>query len=163
MSKFPDDPNCYDCGCDSKPACPGYQEDGRPEWDNAWMKVTHNVAERSYDPRHKVGTIIVTEDNTQLLSLGYNGNYKGGPNRVESDQPGESGFIHAEQNALIKLDFNNPKVKKMYITLSPCSHCAKMIVNSNIDEVIYDQEYRDARGLDILREAGVKVRQYSAS
>ena len=127
------------------------------------MKVAHNVSERSYDPRHKVGAIIVTEDNTQLLSLGYNGNYKGGPNKAESEQPGESGFIHAEQNALIKLDYNNPKVKKMYITLSPCAHCAKMIVNSNIEEVIYDQEYRDSRGLDILREAGVKVRQYSAS
>ena len=127
------------------------------------MKVAHNVSERSYDPKYKVGAIIVTEDNTQLLSLGYNGNYKGGPNKAESEQPGESGFIHAEQNALIKLDFNNPKVKKMYVTLSPCSHCAKMIVNSNISEVIYDKEYRDLRGLDILREAGVKVSQYSDS
>jgi len=163
MSRFPDDPSCYDCGCDTKPACPGYQPDGRPEWNNVWMRVAHTVAERSYDPRYKVGTIIVSEDNTQLLSLGYNGNYKGGPNRVESEEPGESGFIHAEQNALIKLDYNNPKVKKMYITLSPCSHCAKMIVNANIDEVIYDEEYRDSRGLDILREAGVKVNQYSVS
>jgi len=61
------------------------------------------------------------------------------------------------------LDYNNPKVKKMYITLSPCSHCAKMIVNSNINEVIYDEEYRVSRGLDILREAGIKVSQYSVS
>ena len=163
MTRFPGDPSCYDCGCDSKPACPGYQEDGRPEWDNVWMKVAHNMSERSYDTKYKVGAIIVTEDNTQLLSLGYNGNYKGGPNKVESDQPGESGFIHAEQNALIKLDFNNPKAKKMYITLSPCSHCAKMIVNSNIIEVIYDVAYRDPRGIDILRDAGVEVRQYSVS
>ena len=133
----------------------------RPEWDEVWMRVAHTIAERSVDPRHQVGTIIVTEDNTQLLSLGYNGNYKGGPNKVESEVPGQSGLIHAEQNALIKLDYNNPKKKKMYVTLSPCSHCAKMIVNANINEVIYDQKYRDDSGLNIMRLAGITVRRFS--
>jgi len=133
----------------------------RPEWDEVWMRVAHTIAERSVDPRHQVGTIIVTEDNTQLLSLGYNGNYKGGPNKVESEEPGQSGLIHAEQNALIKLDYNNPKKKKMYVTLSPCSHCAKMIVNSNINEVIYDQKYRDDSGLNIMSSAGITVRRFS--
>jgi len=133
----------------------------RPEWDEVWMRVAHTIAERSVDPRHQVGTIIVTEDNTQLLSLGYNGNYKGGPNKVESEVPGQSGLIHAEQNALIKLDYNNPKKKKMYVTLSPCSHCAKMIVNANINEVIYDQKYRDDAGLNIMRSAGITVRRFS--
>ena len=97
----------------------------RPSWDSVWMNVTHTIAERSVDPRYQVGAIIVTDDNTQLLALGYNGNYKGGPNQVESVEPGHSGLIHAEQNALIKLDYNNPKRKKMYVTLSPCSHCAR--------------------------------------
>ena len=133
----------------------------RPDWDDVWMRVAHTIAERSVDPRHPVGTIIVTEDNTQLLSLGYNGNYKGGPNKVESEVPGQSGLIHAEQNALIKLDYNNPKKKKMYVTLSPCSHCAKMIVNANIDEVIYDQKYRDDSGLNIMSSAGITVRRFS--
>ena len=133
----------------------------RPEWDEVWMRVAHTIAERSVDPRHQVGTIIVTEDNTQLLSLGYNGNYKGGPNKVESEVPGQSGLIHAEQNSLIKLDYNNPKKKKMYVTLSPCSHCAKMIVNANINEVIYDQKYRDDSGLNIMRLAGITVRRFS--
>ena len=133
----------------------------RPEWDEVWMHVAHTIAKRSVDPRHQVGTIIVTRDNTQLLSLGYNGNYKGGPNEVESEVPGQSGLIHAEQNALIKLDYNNPKKKKMYVTLSPCSHCAKMIVNANIDEVIYDQKYRDDSGVNIMRLAGITVRRFS--
>ena len=133
----------------------------RPEWDEVWMRVAHTIAERSVDPRHQVGTIIVTEDNTQLLSLGYNGNYKGGPNKVESEVPGQSGLIHAEQNSLIKLDYNNPKKKKMYVTLSPCSHCAKMIVNANINEVIYDQKYRDDSGLNIMSSAGITVRRFS--
>lgn len=133
----------------------------RPMWDEVWMRVAHTIAERSVDPRHQVGTIIVTGDNTQLLSLGYNGNYKGGPNKVESEVPGQSGLIHAEQNALIKLDYNNPKKKKMYVTMSPCSHCAKMIVNANIDEVIYDQKYRDDSGLNIMSSAGITVRRFS--
>ena len=79
----------------------------RPEWDAVWMSVAKTISQRSIDPRHQVGAIIVSDDNTQLLALGYNGNYKGGPNRTESDEPGMSGLIHAEQNALIKLDYNN--------------------------------------------------------
>ncbi len=134
--------------------------DMRPEWDDIWMSVAHTISQRSIDPRYQVGAIIVSDDNTQLLALGYNGNYKGGPNTVESLNPGESGLIHAEQNALIKLDYNNPKRKKMYVTLSPCSHCAKMIVNANIEEVVYSEEYRDTTGIDIMKTAGVSVRRF---
>ena len=133
----------------------------RPEWDDIWMSVAHTIALRSIDPRYQVGSIIVTDDNTQLLSLGYNGNYKGGPNTVDSQDPGMSGLIHAEQNALIKLDYNNPKRKKMYVTLSPCQHCAKMIVNANISEVVYSEEYRDLTGLDIMKSAGIVVRRFT--
>tara|TARA_A100001035_G_C27534530_1_gene386786 strand:+ start:216 stop:629 length:414 start_codon:yes stop_codon:yes gene_type:complete len=133
----------------------------RPEWDDIWMSVAHTISQRSIDPRHQVGSIIVTDDNTQLLALGYNGNYKGGPNEIESLRPGQSGLIHAEQNALIKLDYNNPKKKKMYVTLSPCSHCAKMIVNANIHEVIYDEQYRDPAGIEIMKSAGLSVRRFS--
>ena len=133
----------------------------RPEWDDIWMSVAHTISQRSIDPRHQVGSIIVTDDNTQLLALGYNGNYKGGPNEIESLRPGQSGLIHAEQNALIKLDYNNPKKKKMYVTLSPCSQCAKMIVNANIHEVIYDEQYRDPAGIEIMKSAGLSVRRFS--
>ena len=80
----------------------------RPCWDEVWMRVASTISERSVDPKHKVGAIIVTEDNTQLLSLGYNGNYRGGPNTVESSEPGETGLIHAEINALLKMDYNIP-------------------------------------------------------
>jgi len=135
----------------------------RPEWDDIWMSVAHTISQRSIDPRHQVGSIIVTDDNTQLLALGYNGNYKGGPNEIESLRPGQSGLIHAEQNALIKLDYNNPKKKKMYVTLSPCSHCAKMIVNANIHEVIYDEQYRDPAGIEIMKAAGLAVRRLPQS
>ena len=96
----------------------------RPTWDSIWMAMAHLISQRSYDPRHQVGTIVVTSDNSQVLSIGYNGNYKGGPNEVESEVPGQSGFLHAELNSLLKLDYNNPKRKVMYVTLSPCRMCA---------------------------------------
>jgi dCMP deaminase len=125
------------------------------------MSFAHNISRRSCDNRHKVGAIVVTGDNTQVLSVGYNGNYTGGPNIVESDIPGESGMIHAEINSLLKMDYNNPKIKNMYVTLSPCRMCAKAIVNAGIDAIIYDEEYRDSSGIDILRDAGVKVKKWN--
>jgi len=131
----------------------------RPSWDEVWMATAALIAQRSYDPRHQVGVVIVSEDNTQVFAVGYNGNYKGGPNEVESEVPGESGMIHAEINALLKMDYNNPKRKIMYITLSPCRMCAKAIVNSGIDEVVYEELYRDPGGLDILKSADVCIRQ----
>ena len=129
----------------------------RPLWDSIWMNFAFSISERSYDPRHKVGAIIVTDDNTQVLAIGYNGNYAGGPNEVESSLPGQSGMIHAEINALLKMDYNNPKKKKMYVTLSPCRMCAKAIINAGIDEVLYGEEYRDSSGVEILRSTGIKV------
>lgn len=133
----------------------------RPGWDDVWMDFAKTISRRSYDPRHQVGAVVVTEDNCQVLSIGYNGNYAGGPNEVESTEPGASGMIHAEINALIKLDYNNPKNKKLYLTLSPCRACAKAIVNSGIAEVIYSEQYRDVGGIELLSAAGVTVRQYN--
>jgi dCMP deaminase len=133
----------------------------RPEWDEIWMSFAHLVAQRSYDPRHQVGAVVVSDDNTQVLSIGYNGNYSGGPNEAESLEPGHSGMIHAEINALIKLDYNNPKRKRMYVTMSPCRACVKAIVNGGIDEVIYDEEYRDVSGLKIFHDANIEFRKYS--
>lgn len=132
----------------------------RPEWDTIWMEFAHLIAKRSYDPRYQVGSVIVTDSNTQVLAIGYNGNFAGGPNEVESTVPGESGMIHAEINALIKLDYNDPSRKIMYLTLSPCRTCAKAIINGGISEVVYCEKYRDCSSLELLSQAGVKVRQY---
>ena len=131
----------------------------RPSWDAIWMKFAHNIAQRSPDPKHKVGAVIINNENTQVLSIGYNGDQKGGGNCRESLETGKSGFIHAEINALIKCDYNYPKNKKMYLTLSPCSICAKAIVNAGIVEVIYSCEYpHSGNALNILRDAGINVR-----
>ena len=132
----------------------------RPSWDNIWMDFAYKIAQRSVDPKHKVGAVIVNDENTQVLSIGYNGDQKGGANRRDSLSHGASGFIHAEINALIKCDYNYGKKKKMYLTLSPCKICAKAIVNAGIDEVIYSEVYEASNGLAILKEAGISVKAY---
>jgi dCMP deaminase len=104
----------------------------RPSWDEIWLDFARSISRRSYDPRYQVGAVVAAQDNTQVLAVGYNGNYRGGPNEVESTKPGESGMIHAEINALLKMDYNNPKKKTMYVTLSPCRACAKAIVNAGM-------------------------------
>ena len=130
----------------------------RPSWDEIWANFAKQIARRSVDPKYKVGAVVVNDENTQVLSIGYNGDQKGGSNKRESLSMGNSGFIHAEENALIKLDYNNPKYKKMYVTLSPCKMCAKKIVNAGIDEVVYLERYEQSNGIDILIDAGIVVR-----
>jgi len=131
----------------------------RPSWDQIWMDFAHSISRRSPDQKHQVGAVIIINDNTQVLSIGYNGDQKGGPNCRESIARGKSGFIHAEINALIKCDYNHPKQKKMYLTLSPCDICAKAIINAGIEEVIYDQVYPASNGINILKNYGVVVRK----
>lgn len=134
-------------------------DESRPSWDQIWSEVVGTIEKRSVDPEFKVAAIVVTSDNTQLLALGYNGDHAGGSNCRESWEPGESGFIHAEVNALIKLDYNSPKKKIMYVSMSPCKMCAKAIVNAGISEVVYRDEYRDRSGIMLLKHAGIQVRQ----
>lgn len=131
----------------------------RPSWDKIWMSMAETISKRSHHPTFKVGAIIVTSDNTQVLSLGYNGNAKGMSNVPQSNKPGCSGLLHAEINALLKLDFNNPKDKVMYLTLSPCENCAIAVINSGIKEVVYKEEYRDKTGINLLKGYGIKVRK----
>jgi dCMP deaminase len=129
----------------------------RLTWDNVWSSFAYTISQRSTDPNYKVGCVIVPEDNTGVLALGYNGDHKGGPNVRDSEESGQSGFIHAEINALIKMDYNNPKKKIMYVTLSPCYMCAKAIINAGISEVRYTNEYRDKSGIELLERHGIKT------
>lgn len=129
----------------------------RPSWPEIWMSIAKSISLRSYDPRLKVGAIIVSEDNTHMFSMGYNGNYKNGPHEPESNSPGQSGFIHAEVNALVKCDFNTHKKKHMYLTHSPCRSCCKLIINGDISKVVYDIPYRDQSGIELLKTAGIEV------
>ena len=132
----------------------------RPSWDKVWMTMAETIAQRSHHSTFKVGALIVTSDNTQVLSLGYNGNASGMSNVPQSEEPGCSGLLHAEINALLKLDYNNPKEKIMYLTLSPCEYCAKAVVNSGIKKLIYRDTYRDTTGIELLKEANIVVERF---
>lgn len=124
------------------------------------MQFAHLIAEnRSTSPRLRVAAVVVTEDNTQVIALGYNGMAKGEDDVPDSPEPGESGAIHAETNALIKCDFNTSKRKVMYVTHSPCRLCARQIINAGVWRVVYDQLYRDTSGIDLMRNLGVEVLQ----
>lgn len=136
--------------------------DVRPAWDEVWMSFAHTVARRSVDPAFKTGAVVVTADNMRVLALGYNGLERGGSNVVDSLERGASGTVHAEVNALINATHVDRR-RIMYVTLSPCRVCARAIVNAGIDEVVYDAEYRDASGLNILRERGVIVRRFNST
>lgn len=134
----------------------------RPKWDEIWMDFAKSIAKRSCDSKYQVGAVVVNSENTQVLSIGYNGDQKGGSNKRDSTETGQSGFIHAEINALIKMDYNNPCKKKMYLTLSPCEVCAKAIVNAGISELIYADFYQHGKNsIRILNQAGILVRSVS--
>lgn len=132
----------------------------RPSWDKIWMSMAETISLRSHHPTFKVGALIVTSDNTQVLSLGYNGNASGMSNVPQSEEPGCSGLLHAEINALLKLDYNNPKDKVMYLTLSPCEYCAMGIINSGIKKVIFKTKYRNEEGINLLKKSNIEIEQY---
>lgn len=131
----------------------------RPSFDEVYMCLASCLAKRSTCSRTKVGCVIVSVDRQRVLAVGYNGNWRGGPNACDSAEVGNCGCLHAEDNACIKLDFNDPTQKIIYTTVSPCVACAKRIVNAGITEVVYLEEYRRKEGLDILHLAGIPTCQ----
>jgi len=113
---------------------------------DVFMKMCVELATLSYDLKYKVASIIITKDYREVCAIGYNGSYKGGPNERTSLQHGQSGFLHAEENALFHLckPYELRHELLMLCTHKPCSMCARRIVNSGIKNVIYYSDYSDA-------------------
>ena len=128
----------------------------RASWDDTWMAMAHVLAKRSYDPRLKVGCVIVSNDNRQILGIGYNGNGRGLPNEPESEEPGQSGFVHAEINAIINAK-RGLYGANVYLTHSPCLTCAKALINAGVWTLTYSKPYRDQRPLTFLENVGIIV------
>lgn len=126
-------------------------------WKTTWLQIAFCMSQRSRDPRLHVGCVIVRDDR-HIEGLGYNGDEIGGPNAPESLEPGQSGFVHAELNALIKA--RNPEGCVLYVTHSPCRACAKAIVNAKIKRVVYAYAYRDETPLLLLAQAGIPAEQH---
>ena len=129
---------------------------GRPTKPRMMMAVAHLMALRSTCSRLQVGCVITDAAMSTIYSVGYNGNYAGGPNECDSSEPGTCGCLHAEDNALVKLR-TEAFALQLFTTHSPCVICSKRIVNQGrIDQVWYAEAYRDQTGLDILRDAQIK-------
>lgn len=111
-----------------------------PSWNSIFISLAKNIANRSHDTKYKVGCVITNKDNTKVLAFGYNGDEHKGSNTRDSLESGCSGFIHAEENALIKLNYDEP-YKKVYLTHSPCKMCAKKLINAKVNEILYESVY----------------------
>jgi dCMP deaminase len=147
------------------------QKHDRPSPDEYFMKMAHLVKERATCTRRKVGAVIVK--NKHILSTGYNGNPKGlkhcdeiGCLRTKLEVPSGERHelctgVHAEQNAIIQAASFGTSIKDsvLYCTNTPCSVCAKMIINAGITEVILDSEYPDKLAMKVLNDSQVKVRK----
>jgi dCMP deaminase len=122
-----------------------------------YMNLAKDFAYFSKDDRLKVGAVLVSKDLEKVLGIGYNGWEKGGPDIPDSTEPGKTGTVHAEINCMLKVD--NKLLYPgscMIMTHNPCKVCARSIVNFGIvGTLIYEEEYRDTSGLDILRKAGI--------
>ena len=127
-------------------------------YDKAYLRMAATWADLSHCERKKVGALIVRDG--RIISDGYNGSPAGFDNCCENDN-GETHWyvLHAEANAILKVARSTQSCEDatLYITLSPCKDCSKLIHQSGIKRVVYHQEYKDTSGVDFLRKAGVEV------
>ncbi len=146
----------------------------RPGWDAYFMGIAKQVSTRSNCIKRKVAAIIVKDK--RIISTGYNGTPRGTRNCDEGGCPRCNNFVesgknledcfcsHGEENAIVQAAYHGISVKDgtIYTTFSPCLICTKMIINSGITEVVYNLNYPIAEApLRLLKEAGIKVRQYN--
>ena len=114
--------------------------------------------ELSHCKRKKVGAIIVK--NNMIISDGFNGTPSGFDNNCEDSEGNTNWYVlHAEANAIIKVakSTNSCEDATLYLTLSPCKECAKLIHQSGIKRLVYLKNYKDTTGLQFLENAGVKI------
>ena len=124
------------------------------------MNIALEVSKASYCKRKQVGALIVKEDN--IIAIGYNGTISGFPNVCElQDGSTSPDVLHAESNAIAKCakSSNSSNGATLYVTLSPCFDCAKIIIQSGIKEVIYLEKYRNLEGLNLLTKSKINVEQ----
>jgi dCMP deaminase len=125
----------------------------------AFMKMADNLSKLSYDPKHKVGSLIIKNDWTEINSMGYNGSYSGSPNKRTSLESGKSNFIHAEMNALILSTLSREEAAKytLYVTMTPCETCSRLIVNKGIKRVIALNVYDNCGDtLEVFKKSNVE-------
>lgn len=128
------------------------------KYDKAYLRLAKEWSKLSYCRRKQVGAIIV--HNRMIISDGYNGTPSGFENCCEDENNLTHWYVlHAEANAILKVANSTQSCKDatLYITLSPCKECSKLIHQSGIKRVVYYEGYKDDSGLQFLLKAGVEV------
>lgn len=127
------------------------------KYDKAYMRMAFEWAKLSYCERKQVGALIVKD--RMIISDGFNGTPTGFENCCEEDGNTKWYVLHAEANAILKVASSTQSCKNstLYITLSPCKECSKLIHQSGIKRVVYAKAYKDTSGLDFLEKAGVEI------
>ncbi len=128
------------------------------KYDRAYMRMAFEWAKLSYCKRKQVGALIVKE--RMIISDGYNGTPTGFENCCENEEGNTKWYVlHAEANAILKVAASTQSCKDstLYITLSPCKECSKLIHQSGIKRVVYSKQYNDISGLEFLEKAGVEI------
>lgn len=128
------------------------------KYDKAYLRIAKEWSRLSYCKRKQVGAIIVKD--RMIISDGYNGT----PSGFENSCEGADGLtlwyvLHAEANAILKVAGSTQSCEgaTLYITLSPCKECSKLIHQSGIKRVVYQEGYKDDSGIQFLKDAGVEV------
>ncbi len=129
-------------------------------YDTAYIRMAQEWAKLSHCQRKQVGALIVKD--RMIISDGYNGTPTGFENQCED----EEGFtkwhvLHAEANAILKVARSTQSCEgaTLYLTMSPCKECSKLIHQSGIKRLVYRDAYSDTSGVDFLKKAGVDVNQ----
>jgi dCMP deaminase len=126
--------------------------------DKRYLKMARIWASNSYCIRRQVGALLVKEK--MIISDGYNGTPAGFENECEDDHDTTKAYVlHAEANAITKVakSNNSSDGSTLYITTSPCMECSKLIIQSGIIRVVYQEKYRITDGLDLLERAGTEL------
>jgi dCMP deaminase len=132
---------------------------GRPPLFEVYMRMAEELAKRSTCARLQVGTVLTDPLLEHVVSIGYNGNARGFPNRCDSTEAGRCGCIHSEMNALVKSP-GQMRDKVAFVTASPCVMCAKLMIQAHVSHLFYRTPYRDASGLEVLDRAGIVTVHY---
>ena len=131
-------------------------------YDQAYMKMAQTWGELSHCERRKVGALIVKD--RMIISDGYNGTPSGFENECEDEEHYTKWHVlHAEANAILKVAASTQSCSgaTLYITLSPCRECSKLIHQAGIKRVVYSLKYKDSSGLDFLEKAGVILTEFT--
>lgn len=139
--------------------CVGYMvKQQSRKYDIAYLKMAEIWSKLSYCKRKQVGALIVK--NRMIISDGYNGTPSGFENICEDENQETKWYVlHAEANAILKVARSTQSCEgaTLYLTLSPCKECSKLIHQAGITRLVYSRKYKDDSGLRFLEKAGVKV------